>query len=410
MEEIPITKGIFQLSIRSSKGIKLRGQPIDPYYYQNHTRCPVLKHGETITCDQKLSSTSGVCFYRQQGTDLWIFDKRSSGDDDDDSEIVAEIISKSESSSSFLGKNTRDDNNDNNNFNNSLKHPWSPQFIRGNANAICGLQEIDFDPHKKIISYRSSDDVTINIYFETRMIGTVLLDNNKSRNIQGRIQRFHRNCSDAELIGIFQDPWAYRGGHHQCSKRARLRPSQIATTTCTLLGDEDGGWDGDFDFDFAAEREPRGGIITPDASFSSTVERDEQQDDDDNFDAEQESRRNLVDCQKEIKNIQYREGNILRAIRMHEEERMRDATIMEIKTQEFALYRIQKEEEEELQHLLGEEEERLRRIEEERRVVRERRRYRSLLENVYVGSIVGCFIGIAVSPLFGPFLVQNLGL
>ena len=397
MEEISITKGIFQLRIRSSTGIKLRDQPIDPYYYQDYTRGPVLKQNETIICDRKLFSPSGVTFFRQQGTDLWIFDKR-----DGDNEIVAEIISESESSS-LLGNNTRDNNNNNNNFDNSLKYPWSPQFIRGNANVICGLQEIDFDPQRKLLSYRSSDDVSINVYYGSRMIGTVL-DNSRTN---GRVQHFHRNCSDAELIAIFQHPRAYRGGDRQCNKRARLlRPSPITTT---LLVDEDGDWDDDFDF--AVERESRREPLTPDASFSSGVEDEHTIDDgDDDFDAEQESRRNLVDCQKEIKNLRYREGNILRAIRMHEVERTCDAKIMKTRTEQMTIYQRQNEEEERLQQQLLEEEERLRLIEEERIFIRERRRYRLVFENVCVGSIVGCFIGLSLSPLFGPLLVQKLGI
>jgi hypothetical protein len=406
LEEIPITSGTFRLKIQTPNGIKPRGQPIDSYYFKDHTRVPVLKQGETIMCDRKLSSPSGISFYRKKGTDLWIFDKHSAGDVG--SEVIAEIVPEPESpySCSLLGKTARNSNDNNFAAANGLKHPWSPYFIRGNANAIYGLEEIDFDPERKVISYRSThDDVIINVYFDTRMIGTVM-GSNSNRTTQGRVQRFHRNCNDAELQAIFQEPRTYQRGGPQSIKRARLMPSPIDTA---LLQNKNSNWDGDgcnSSFGSESSRNP----ITPDASLSSNnieVEHDIGYDDD--FDAEQETRKNLVDCQNEIKNLRYREGNLLRAIQMHEEERIHEARALRGRTEQINLYRMQKEEEDRRRRL--EQEEILRRIEEERRAVQDRRRKsRLVFENVYIGSIVGCFLGLALSPVFGPVLVREFGL
>ena len=422
LEEIPITNGTFRLKIQTPNGIKPRGQPIDSYYYNDHTRVPVLKQGETILCDQKLSSPSGISFYRKKGTDSWIFDKHTSGDVS--SEVIAEIVSEPESPSScsLLGKTARNSNDDANfaAASNGLKHPWSPHFIRGNANAIYGLEEIDFDPRRKVISYKSArDDAIINVHFDNRMIGTVMGSNsnsnsNSNRTTQGRVQRFHRNCNDAELQAIFQDPRTYQRGGPQSIKRARLMPSPIATTALFQNTDTDRNWNGDgndssSNFRSELSRNP----ITPDASLSSTtsnieVERDIGQYDD-GFDAEQETRKNIMDCQNEMKNLRYREGNLLRAIQMHEEERMHDARTMKSRTEQIHLYRIQKEEDDRRRRL--EQDVILRRIEEERRAVQDRRRKsRLVFENVYIGSIVGCFLGLVLSPVFGPVLVREFGL
>ena len=414
LEEIPITNGTFRLKIQTPNGIKPRGQPVDSYYYKDHARVSILKQGETIVCDQKLSSPSGTSFYRTKGTELWIFDKHTSGDDVV-SEIIAEIVSEPESpnSCSLLEKTARNSNDDKYfaTASNGLKHPWSPHFIRGNANAIYGLEEIDFDARRKVISYKSShDDVIINVYFDTRMIGTVT-GSNSNQTTQGRVQRFHRNCNDAELQAIFQDPRTYQRGGPESIKRARLMPSPIDTTR--MLQNKDKYWGNNGDSNSSLGSESSRNPITPDSSLSSSnnieVGHVIEQYDDDDFDAEQDTRKNLIDCQNEMKNLRYREGNLLRAIQMHEEERMHEARTMRSRTEQIHLYRMQKEEDDRRRRL--EQEAILRRIEEERRAIEDRRRKsRLVFENVYIGSIVGCFLGLALSPVFGPILVREFGL
>ena len=406
LEEIPITSGTFNLKILSSNGIKPRGQPIDSYYYKDQVRAPVLKQDEILECDRKVSSTqSGITFYRKQSTDLWVYDKQ-------DGKTIAEIVVEQGSlNKSLLGKTARNSSN-NNNFINDLKHPWSPYYIRGNANGINGLEEIDFDSTRKIISFKSVDDVTINVYFETRMIGIVMSNYSiNNRRAQGRTQRFHRNCNEAELQAIFQDPRTYQRGDHRSNKCARLIPSPINTTIFQNIEDRNRGGDS-FDSKFASEigENP----ITPDASLSSNVEGEQQHFDCDAFDAEQDTRKNLWDCQMEMKNLRYREGNLLRAIQIHEEEHMKEARKMRIRTEQVTAYRIQKEEEEDRRFRFEQQEEIPRRLEDhERRVIEEDRQRRGsslVFKNVCVGSIVGCFLGLALSPVCGPFLVRQFGL
>ncbi len=402
LEEIPITTGSFSVKVLSPGGIKPRGQPIDSYYFIDHTRAPVSKQNEVILCDRKLLSPSGTSFYRKQGTDLWIFDRH----DIDASKAIAEVISEGTPSiSSLLGKTARNSND--NDFVNSLKYPWNPHYVRGNANGINGLEEIEFDPARKVISYRSTDNVVINVHFETRMIG-IVINNHSNKNRRARSQRFHRNCNDAELQAILQNPRTYqRGTSHQSNKRSRLIPSPIDTM---LDQNDDRSCGGENSNSSFGSVELQGNPITPDASLSSNIE-DDHDFDSDGFDAEQETRNNLLDCQKEMQNLRYREGNLLRAIQIHEEEYMKEAQKMRTRSQQVTAYRIQKEDEEDRRFRLQRENEIPRRIEEERRVEQDRQRRGSVVfENIYVGSIVGCFIGLALSPVCGPFLVRQFGL
>lgn len=406
LEEVSITSGTFHVKVLAPNGIKLRGQPIDSYYFIDHIRAPVLKQDEVIMCDRKLSSPSGTCFYRKQGTDLWICDKRNG---DDPEEILAEILPEERS---LLGKTPR--NSDDNTFLNttSNKTPWSPHYVRGNANGINGLEEIDFDPTRKVISYRSAENVIINVYFETRIIGIVTHDNtNQSSRAMDRCQRFHRNCNDAELYALLQDPKSYQRGSHQSNKRARLIPSPINTLLCQ---DEDQSLGRRESFNSTTTSfgsiESQRNLITPDASLSSgTNVETEQEFDCDDSNVEQETRENLLDCQKEIQNLLYRQGNLLRAIQIHEEEHRKEAQQMKIRTEQVEAFRIQREEEED-QRFRMQGLNQIARRRAEGPPAQDRRRGSIVLENIWVGSIVGCVIGLAVSPICGPSLVQMLGL
>ncbi len=387
LEEIPIKAGTFRLKILACNGIRPQGQPIRSYYYRDRIRAPVLKQNEIVVCDRKISNPSGSTFYRKQGTNLWISER----DEGVFSEIVAEVLSDPDSpNDTLLGKTPR-----NSDGVNTLSSPWNPHFIRGNANGIYGLEEIGFDPNRNVISYKTADDVTIHVYFETRMIGIVM--NKCSANNQ-KSQRFHRNCNDAELHAIFRDPRSFpRGG--QSSKRARLMPSPIHTRL------------------FRDDSNPELGEhpITPDTSLSSNLEHEDSPVlDSDQFvvDAEDETRRNLWDCQNELKNLRYREGNLLRAIQLHEGEHAKAARAMKLLTEQASAYRMEQEDEEDRRFRFGFQEEL---IEEEEGQVEDHRQSGSpssslVMENMYIGSMVGCFLGLVLSPVCGPFLMRVFGL
>eukprot|EP00536_Pseudo-nitzschia_multiseries_P000745 jgi/Psemu1/1682/gm1.1682_g len=487
LEPVPVARGRFRLRIRSEEGIRPRGQPIASDRFHDSVGPtdgagggprPLLKRGETVVCDRKLLSgnsvaiattatatttTGCVCWYRQSGTELWIADKRideTTGSHEVLAEAIVPTESESESpgSSSLLGKTTRSAYERNSTSNpdpdpdtnhHSLKSScWSPHFVRGNANAICYLEEIGFDARTNVLSYRrSGDGVTIHVYCDTRTIGTVT-DVHSSRH-QVRAQRFVRNCSDAELIEILREPRAYVCRRHdarpgRCSKRARSGPLSPSHTRCLASDDDRCGYGGRASSDISSQPSSSAdttSFITPDestttsssSSSSSNIgigsesidngddcDCDDDCDDDDDdddcdwgaFDAELESRKNLVECQEEIRNLLYRQGNLVRAIQLHEEERMREAEITSRKSERIALHQRRQREQRE-QQLQLQQQQQQQQAEEEEEYLRARRRRtgRQLVrENIFVGSIVGCFLGLALSPYCGSFLVQKLGL
>ena len=92
---------------------------------------------------------------------------------------------------------------------------WSPEFVRGAAAACLGVEEVSFNPTSRAISFRTSQGVRINVYYTTRTIGTAM-----DHPVQGKTQLFRRNCSDAELVTIMNNPRVHTDKGYQ-QKRAR---------------------------------------------------------------------------------------------------------------------------------------------------------------------------------------------
>ena len=377
LEEVPIQAGIFRLKMLE-KIQPFQGQPIHYYYYEGRNKVPFLESHEIVVCDRKICNPSGFVFYRKQGTDLWISERL-------EGQITAKVLSEESLNRSLLGKTPR-------NSHLTLSPPWNPDFIRGNANGIYGLEENRFDSNSRTISYKTADNVNIHVYCETRMISIVV--NGEHNNHKS--QRFHRNCNDADLHAILNDPRAFsRGGHHS-SKRARLMPSPVHTRL------------------FQNSDELIENPISPDVSLSSNGDEsttDECDSDCTFVDAEETTRRNLLDCQNEIQNLKYQEGNLLRAVQLHEEEQAKAAQAMKRLTEQATAYRIQLEEEEDRRFRFGMQHQEHPIDEEDRRVSNPSGSPSSLVRNnVYVGSMVGCILGLALSPVCGPFLVRIFGL
>lgn len=187
MEEVPIQQGKWKLRVRNSGGIKLRKQPIDG---TKSCYTGVYPENEVVVCDLKIPAVliqSSTSFYRVQGTNGWIFDKR--GDHRMAKEISADVADQ------LLTSPTN-------------KGGWSVDFVRGCAAAAKrGIEEISFNTQSCIISFRHPDGARINVYYTTKTIGIALANPN-----QGNSQLFRRNCTQDELIEILQNP-RVRTGH-----------------------------------------------------------------------------------------------------------------------------------------------------------------------------------------------------
>jgi hypothetical protein len=131
----------------------------------------------------------------------WVFDKR----DDIEMTRVISFEPSPENRTNF--------------FNGGNGTGWSPDFVRGVAVGIEGVTEISFNERSRIISFESAaaDGVRINVYYTTRTIGTAL-----THPSQGATQLFRRNCTNEELVNIFENPRVHTGRGY---KRRRIDSS-----------------------------------------------------------------------------------------------------------------------------------------------------------------------------------------
>ena len=61
-------------------------------------------------------------------------------------------------------------------FSGTNRGGWSPDFVRGIAACIKGVEEIAFNEESRLTSFRTSpEQVRINVYYTTRTIGTALI-------------------------------------------------------------------------------------------------------------------------------------------------------------------------------------------------------------------------------------------
>ena len=75
MVELPVETGLWCFYVDNSVGLALRSHPIDSP--NNHVEGVTYEPMQKIYCDRKVVNTgTGVCFYRVQGTEGWIFDRR----------------------------------------------------------------------------------------------------------------------------------------------------------------------------------------------------------------------------------------------------------------------------------------------------------------------------------------------
>ncbi|GFH53554.1 hypothetical protein CTEN210_10030 [Chaetoceros tenuissimus] len=183
MEEIPVFSGKWRFRILNSVGLAIRKFPADRE--DNHSTL-FLAQGEECECDRKIEGLNGVSYYRVKGSCGWLFDMRG-GD-----HILHDITPSNYHNES------------------AVKNPWSPDFVRGIAEAIEDLYEIQFNEASRVISFRNSAGVRFNIYYTTRTVGTSMI-----HPMQGSTQLFRRNCTNSELVEIFRNPRFHSGKGYQ---------------------------------------------------------------------------------------------------------------------------------------------------------------------------------------------------
>jgi hypothetical protein len=202
MEKIPIEMGRWTFIIKNEpSGIGLRRQPIDRRDVMLETI--YYEPNKQIVCDRKIASPLGVNFFRVKGTVGWVFDSRN-----------GKPMMKLTSSDPTFSEETL-----------TVKDgDWTPEYVRGIAGTVDDLEEIMFNPHSSVISFRTKENARINVYYTTRTVATAL-----DHPYQGKTQLFRRNCSAAELREIMKDPRIHTEKGYQ-QKRSRHWEDRLVQT------------------------------------------------------------------------------------------------------------------------------------------------------------------------------------
>lgn len=207
LEVVPILRGSWKFQCVSTVPICALCQPIDrdsvfktKIYY---------KKGTELLCDSKIETVKGTVFYRVKGSHGFVpgrdlVEKRMS--------ILARDVVKQDG--------------------------WTPDFVRGIASLVKGVEELDHDKEAQMLTFGlssvdlpvakeanilgfgssaskdlpivkdaqmlsygsfSKDRPLINVYYATKMVGS-------SSNGSSHLGRYRRDCCPSDVAEIFQDP------------------------------------------------------------------------------------------------------------------------------------------------------------------------------------------------------------
>jgi len=145
MMPVPIVAGRWMLTVLNEPvGMKLRRQPIDSQ--DNAYEGAMFEFGELVECDRKIVGKNDVNFYRVAGTNGWLFDRRNK-------KPTMKILSEE------LHVNNEDGSN--------VRESWEPDFVRGIAATVNGVQEINFQELSAVLTFASSDKIVVKVFYRT---------------------------------------------------------------------------------------------------------------------------------------------------------------------------------------------------------------------------------------------------
>jgi len=268
MRRVAINKGRWAVRVLNSPaGIAPRRHPIDDATATREEdifRINIVHEpGSVVECDRKITSASGVNFYRVEtglGKGGWIIDKR-------DCSQMLELVPSQPPWTTMPFTECEGG------------EAWTVEFVRNVAASVSGLREILLNETSRLISFRinSDDSARVNVYYTTRTVGTALNHPNK-----GKTQLFRRNCSVEDLIEIFRNPRVHTG------KGYKRKLSDIS-----IVSSEN-------------EDSATGTIFANDGAASM-------------FDAEEECRYELLEMDKDAINLQRKRTSVLRKVRAHDD-------------------------------------------------------------------------------------------
>lgn len=149
MITVPIVAGKWIWTVLNV-GIKLRCQPIDSQdnVYEDVT----FEIGELIECDRMVVGQNDVNFYRVAGTNGWLFDKRNT--EPTMKLLSVDVLVDIEESS-------------------KISKSWEPDFVRGIAATVDGVQETIFQKSSEVLTFESSGKIAVKVFCRTHTTCTI---------------------------------------------------------------------------------------------------------------------------------------------------------------------------------------------------------------------------------------------
>jgi len=171
MKEVPVLYGVWELQIlHPPAGIALRRHPIDCQGEDRIYKDQVFPDKCLVQANCKVSSpTTGVNFYLISGTKGWLFDRRG-----DDCHLQVLTNSLPPTSSVVEGDG----------------EGWTPDFVRGVAASIDGVEEVSFHPCSHVLGFETGDGARFDVYCKTRTVGVRIGD---------RPHSWYRKCAPRDL-------------------------------------------------------------------------------------------------------------------------------------------------------------------------------------------------------------------
>ena len=150
MISVPVVTGRWILMVQNEPvGMKLRRQPVDTQdkIYDDK----MFEFGELVECDRKIAGDDNINFYRVAGTNGWLFDSRNN-------KPMMKLLSEEfrvDDEEKLL-----------------LSEAWEPDFVRGIAATVPGIQEICFQETSAVLTFTISHKMEVKVFCRTHMACT----------------------------------------------------------------------------------------------------------------------------------------------------------------------------------------------------------------------------------------------
>lgn len=222
--------GTWFLKVVGEAGVDRRRQPVRQFGHatvDSTGSVDILEHympGLVLECDARMESPFGVWYYHVKGEDGWINDHRGG-------ETFLESVDEGDSLSISMATPRIA-----NTIAAVTKESWTPDFVRGMAASIEGLEEKLFDSDRHLLSFASPlGEIRVNYLLRSVEVEDKSnFDDNKSHGsgLTSALSRVYQ-CSPKDLAEILKDP-SSAPRKSSSPPTSEVKPPSTAPSTPTL--------------------------------------------------------------------------------------------------------------------------------------------------------------------------------